>query len=97
MNARDLGPVQLFEKCVAGRSQLMAINGFCAGRALLVLFGQAALVFCDQVPRLAMLSFAVKFPLRACSEIAMRWISVTMRRIVFCFIFVFGFIAKSPA
>ena len=32
--------------------------------ALLVLFGRAALVFCDQVPRLALLSFPVKFPLR---------------------------------
>jgi hypothetical protein len=44
--------------------------------------------------------FSCKVSASACSEIATRWISVTMRRIcffVFGFLFVFGFIAKSPA
>src|SRR6516225_4158223 len=44
--------------------------------------------------------FSSKVSASACSDIAMRWISVRMRRIcffVFGFFLVFGFIAKSPA
>ena len=43
--------------------------------------------------------FSCKVPASACTEIAMRRISVRLRRIcffVFGFVFVFGFIAKSP-
>ena len=51
------------QSCSAGSTTQVAsvIAGMTVGAFL---FGQAALVFCDQVPRLAMLSFPVKFPLR---------------------------------